>query len=92
MSGPDELRPDLSVIRELKLQNLGKFLSKLSEKEELVIRLRYGFGCKRAHTFQDIGKTIDVKGERARQIYWRAMRKLKEEKGLIECLRQRTLL
>ncbi|KAF3327187.1 RNA polymerase sigma factor sigD [Carex littledalei] len=92
MSGPDELRPELSVVRELKLQNLGKFLSKLSEKEEFVIRLRYGFGCKQAQTFQEIGKTIDVTGERARQIHMKAMRKLREEKGLIECLRQRTLL
>lgn len=92
MSGPDELRPELSVIRELKLQNIGKFLSKLSEKEEFVIRLKYGLGCKRAQTFQEIGELIDATGERTRQIHVRAMRKLREEKGLIECLRQRTLL
>lgn len=92
LSGSDELRPELFVIRQLKLQNVGKILSKLSAKEESVIRLRYGLDCERAQTFADIGKLVNVTGERARQIHTKAIRKLREEKGLIECLMQRKLL
>jgi RNA polymerase primary sigma factor len=92
LSGPDELRPELFAIRQLKLQSIEKALSKLSKKEKSIIRLRYGLDCERAPTFEDIGKLVDVSGERARQIHSKAIIKLREEKDLIECLVQQNLL
>jgi RNA polymerase primary sigma factor len=92
LSGPDELRPELFAVREFKLQSVAKVLSKLSEREESIIRLRYGLDCKRALTFEDIGKLVNVTGDRAQQIHSKAIRKLREEKDLIECLVQQNLL
>ncbi|KAJ3684414.1 hypothetical protein LUZ61_013578 [Rhynchospora tenuis] len=91
MSGSDELRPELAVIRQLKLQSLVKVFGKLSDREELIIRLRYGLNGERAQTFEEIGKSINVTGERARQIHIRTLRKLRKEKSLIECLLLRSL-
>ncbi|KAJ4787097.1 RNA polymerase sigma factor [Rhynchospora pubera] len=91
ISGPDELRPELAVIRQLKLQSLVKVFGKLSDREEVIIRLRYGLNGERAQTFEEIGKLINVSGERARQIHIKTLRKLRKEKSLIECLLLRSL-
>ncbi len=43
-------------------------LKTLSPKEEKVIRLRFGIGCEREHTLEEIGQEFDVTRERIRQI------------------------
>ncbi|KAJ1689052.1 hypothetical protein LUZ63_013216 [Rhynchospora breviuscula] len=91
MSGPDELGPELAVIRQLKLQSLVKVFAKLSDREELIIQLRYGLNGERAQTFEEIGKSINVTGERARQIHIKTLTKLRKEKSLIEFLLLRSL-
>ena len=52
-------------------------LKTLSPKEEKVIRLRFGIGCEREHTLEEIGQEFDVTRERIRQIEAKALRKLK---------------
>ena len=52
-------------------------LRKLSPKEEIVIRKRFGIGEETAHTLEEIGQAFDVTPERIRQIQVRAMKKLK---------------
>ncbi len=51
-------------------------LKALSPKEEKVIRLRFGIGCEREHTLEEIGQEFDVTRERIRQIEVKALRKL----------------
>ena len=43
-------------------------LKTLSPKEEKVIRMRFGIGCEREHTLEEIGQEFDVTRERIRQI------------------------
>jgi len=52
-------------------------LKTLSPKEEKVIRLRFGIGCEREHTLEEIGQEFDVTRERIRQIEAKALRKLR---------------
>jgi len=46
----------------------------LSPREEKVIRLRFGIGCEREHTLEEIGQEFDVTRERIRQIEVKAPR------------------
>jgi DNA-directed RNA polymerase sigma subunit (sigma70/sigma32) len=48
-------------------------LKTLSPKEEKVIRLRFGIGCDREHTLEEIGQQFDVTRERIRQIEAKAL-------------------
>jgi RNA polymerase primary sigma factor len=52
-------------------------LKMLSAREEKVIRLRFGIGCEREHTLEEIGQEYDLTRERIRQIEARALRQLR---------------
>ncbi len=52
-------------------------LQTLVPREEQVLRLRFGLGCAREHTLEEIGADLDVTRERVRQIELRALRKLR---------------
>ena len=42
-----------------------------------MIRLRFGIGCEREHTLEEIGQEFDVTRERIRQIESKTMAKLR---------------
>jgi DNA-directed RNA polymerase sigma subunit (sigma70/sigma32) len=42
-----------------------------------VIRMRFGIGCEREHTLEEIGQEFDVTRERIRQIEAKALRQLR---------------
>lgn len=52
-------------------------LRTLSPKEEKVVRLRFGIGCQREHTLEEIGQEFGLTGERIRQIETEALRQLR---------------
>lgn len=52
-------------------------LRTLSPKEEKVIRLRFGIGCEREYTLEEIGQEFDVTRERIRQIEAKALQQLR---------------
>src|SRR5579883_762872 len=52
-------------------------LKTLSPKEEKVIRMRFGIGCEREHTLEEIGQEFDVTRERIRHIEAKALRQLR---------------
>jgi len=64
------------------------FLRTLVPREEQVLRLRFGLGCAREHTLEEIGQDLDVTRERVRQIELRALRKLRrpESARRLRCL------
>lgn len=57
---------------------LEKVLSTLTAREERVIRLRFGIGGEREHTFDQVGEILDLTRERVRQIENEAMRKMRQ--------------
>jgi RNA polymerase primary sigma factor len=52
-------------------------LKTLSPKDEKVIRMRFGIGCEREHTLEEIGQEFAVTRERIRQIEAKALRALR---------------
>ena len=60
-------------------EQLEEVLSTLSEREEKVLRLRFGLDDGRARTLEEVGKEFNVTRERIRQIEQavKALRKLK---------------
>lgn len=58
-------------------EETASILKTLSPKEEKVIRLRFGIGCEREHTLEEIGQEFDVTRERIRQIEAKALRQLR---------------
>ncbi len=66
-----------SVIDTNVREETAAILKTLSPKEEKVIRLRFGIGCEREHTLEEIGQQFDVTRERIRQIEAKALRQLR---------------
>jgi RNA polymerase primary sigma factor len=52
-------------------------LKMLTPSEERVIRMRYGIGCDREHTLQEIANEVGLTRERIRQIEMKAFQKLR---------------
>ena len=71
------LNPYEATNRKLLKEQLSKVLKTLSEREENVLRYRYGLddGCPR--TLEEVGKQFKVTRERIRQIEAKALRKLR---------------
>jgi RNA polymerase primary sigma factor len=58
-------------------EQLSEVLGTLTEREQKVLRLRFGLDDGRARTLEEVGKEFDVTRERIRQIEAKALRKLR---------------
>ena len=58
-------------------EQLEEVLGTLTEREQKVLRLRFGMNDGRARTLEEVGKEYDVTRERIRQIEAKALRKLR---------------
>ena len=58
-------------------EQLVEVLSTLTEREQKVLRLRFGLDDGRARTLEEVGKEFSVTRERIRQIEAKALRKLR---------------
>ncbi len=58
-------------------EQLGEVLSTLTEREEKVLRLRFGLEDGRSRTLEEVGREFNVTRERIRQIEAKALRKLR---------------
>ena len=66
-----------TVIDSTVREDTADVLKTLSPKEEKVIRMRFGIGCDREHTLEEIGQEFAVTRERIRQIEAKALRALR---------------
>lgn len=58
-------------------EQLGEVLDTLTEREQKVLKLRFGLEDGRARTLEEVGKEFNVTRERIRQIEAKALRKLR---------------
>ena len=69
--------PEQELILSQLHESIEELLRQLNEREEWVIRERYGLGRKTPRSLSDIGEQLQLSRERVRQIESRALRKLK---------------
>ena len=77
ISDTSTLNPHESLLQDMTLQALDEILSTLTDREEKVLRLRYGLYDGNTYTLEEVGREFGVTRERIRQIEAKAMRKLK---------------
>ncbi|NDD68540.1 MAG: RNA polymerase sigma factor, RpoD/SigA family [Synechococcaceae bacterium WB9_4xC_028] len=58
-------------------EQLGRWLTHLSEQEQHVLALRFGLNGNERHTLAEIGRLMEVSRERVRQVELKALRKLR---------------
>lgn len=73
----DTLSPDDYTNNQLLKDEINAVLQGLTEREEKVLRLRFGLLDGRTRTLEEVGKEFNVTRERIRQIEAKALRKLK---------------
>ena len=73
----DTLSPDDYTNNQLLKDEINAVLQGLTEREEIVLRLRFGLLDGRTRTLEEVGKEFNVTRERIRQIEAKALRKLK---------------
>ncbi len=69
--------PEKIILQQIEHENLGKLMERLSDREKLIIKIRYGFDDGEPHTLAETGEVMKVSRERVRQLEMRALRKLK---------------
>lgn len=78
---PDDSSPTPSeaVSFQLLKEQLDRVLHTLSPREEMVIKLRFGFDDGRPRTLEEVGSEFNITRERIRQIEAKALRKLRHQ-------------
>ncbi|WP_299237723.1 RNA polymerase sigma factor RpoD [Sulfurihydrogenibium sp.] len=71
------LSPEQHMLKQALRLQLDEVLSTLSEREEQVLRYRFGLEDDTEHTLEQVGKRFGVTRERIRQIEAKALRKLR---------------
>ena len=76
---PDENAPEPTeaASQVLLKEQINQVLSTLTEREEKVLRLRFGLEDGRSRTLEEVGQMFNVTRERIRQIEAKALRKLR---------------
>ena len=87
----DRISPEDSAANQMLKEQLADIISTLSDREQKIIKLRFGIGGGKPHTLEEVGAEFSVTRERIRQIEAKALSKLrknKDTKKLQEYLRQ----
>ncbi len=76
----DRDSPEDSAANQILKEQLSEIIATLSDREQKIIRLRFGIGGGRPHTLEEVGNEFDVTRERIRQIEAKALSKLRKNK------------
>jgi len=73
----EAISPQEAAISSNMTKQIQKVLSTLSEREEKIVKMRFGIGEKHEYTLEEVGQDFDVTRERIRQIEEKALKKLR---------------
>ena len=76
----ERISPEDSAANQILKEQLSEIIATLSDREQKIIRLRFGIGGGRPHTLEEVGNEFDVTRERIRQIEAKALSKLRKNK------------
>lgn len=76
----DTVSPEESATGQLLKEHVKIMLSALTEREQKILRLRFGLDDGKSHTLEEVGQEFNVTRERIRQIEAKALAKLRKHK------------
>lgn len=76
----DSATPEESAANQLLKEQVQAVLSTLSEREQKIIKMRFGLDNGKSHTLEEVGQEFAVTRERIRQIEAKALAKLRKHK------------
>lgn len=76
----DTISPEESATNQLLKEQVKEVLSALTEREQKIIKLRFGLEDGKQHTLEEVGQEFSVTRERIRQIEAKALAKLRKHK------------
>ena len=76
----DGATPEESASSQLLKEQVQSVLSTLSEREQKIIKMRFGLENGKSHTLEEVGQEFAVTRERIRQIEAKALAKLRKHK------------
>ncbi len=76
----DSATPEESAANQLLKEQVQSVLSTLSDREQKIIRMRFGLDNGKSHTLEEVGQEFAVTRERIRQIEAKALTKLRKHK------------
>ena len=76
----ERISPEDSAATQILKEKLAEIISTLSEREQKIIKMRFGIGGERPHTLEEVGTEFSVTRERIRQIEAKALSKLRKHK------------
>ncbi|GHU08132.1 hypothetical protein FACS189431_3840 [Alphaproteobacteria bacterium] len=75
-------RPEDAASSQLLKEQIFSILENLSDREQKILRMRFGLDGGRSHTLEEVGQEFDVTRERIRQIEAKAINKLRKHKDV----------
>lgn len=76
----DTATPEESATKQLLKEQVNDLLGGLTDREQKIIKMRFGLGGTKAHTLEEVGLEFAVTRERIRQIEAKALLKLRKHK------------
>ncbi len=76
----DRVSPEDSAATQLLKEQIAAILSTLTDREQKIIKMRFGIGGGKSHTLEEVGAEFSVTRERIRQIEAKALAKLRKNK------------
>lgn len=76
----DTISPEESATNQLLKEHVKDMLSSLTEREQKILKLRFGLEDGKSHTLEEVGQEFSVTRERIRQIEAKALAKLRKHK------------
>ncbi|MCL2445095.1 RNA polymerase sigma factor RpoD [Candidatus Saccharibacteria bacterium] len=76
----ERITPEEAASMQLLKEQISSILSTLSDREQKIIKMRFGLGGGKSHTLEEVGQEFAVTRERIRQIEAKALSKLRKHK------------